>query len=49
MSIFAEDKLHSAIWKQVFIALVCIIFAEEKKQDYGIIRIIQQQKERNSR
>ena len=28
--IFAEDKLHSAIWKQVFIALICIIFAEEK-------------------
>ena len=28
--IFAEDKLHSAIWKQVFIALICIIFAEDK-------------------
>ena len=28
--IFAEDKLHSAIWKQTFIALICIIFAEEK-------------------
>ena len=28
--IFAEEKLHSAIWKQVFIALICIIFAEEK-------------------
>lgn len=25
------------------------IFAEDKKQDYGIIRIIQQQKEGNSR
>ena len=23
---FAEDKLHSAIWKPAFIALVCIIF-----------------------
>ena len=29
-SIFAEDKLHSAIRKQVFIALICIIFAEDK-------------------
>ena len=28
--IFAEEKLHSAIWKQVFIALICIIFAEDK-------------------
>ena len=28
--IFAEDKLHSAIWKQAFIALACIIFAEDK-------------------
>ena len=28
--IFAEEKLHSAIWKQVFIALACIIFAEDK-------------------
>lgn len=27
-SIFAEDKLHSAIRKQAFIALVCIIFAK---------------------
>ena len=25
--IFAEDKLHSAICKQAYIALVCIIFA----------------------
>ena len=24
---FAEDKLHSAICKQAYIALVCIIFA----------------------
>ena len=24
---FAEDKLHSAIRKQAFIALVCIVFA----------------------
>ena len=29
-SIFAEDKLHSAIRKQAFIALICIIFAENK-------------------
>ena len=29
-SIFAEDKLHSAIGKQAFIALVCIIFAKDK-------------------
>uniref|UniRef100_UPI004025673B hypothetical protein n=1 Tax=Prevotella sp. TaxID=59823 RepID=UPI004025673B len=29
-SIFAEDKLHSAIREQAFIALVCIIFAEDK-------------------
>ena len=28
--IFAEEKQHSAIWKQAFIALVCIFFAEEK-------------------
>ena len=28
--IFAEDKLHSAIWKQAFIALAGIIFAEVK-------------------
>ena len=28
--IFAEDKLHSAIWKQTFIALACTIFAEDK-------------------
>ena len=28
--IFAEDKLHSAIWKQAFIALIGIIFAEDK-------------------
>ena len=27
--IFAEDKLHSAICKQAYIALVCIIFADE--------------------
>ena len=27
---FAEDKLHSAIWKQTFIALIGIIFAEDK-------------------
>ena len=26
-AIFAEDKLHSAIWKQAFIALIGIIFA----------------------
>ena len=25
--IFAEEKQHSAIWKQAFIALVCIFFA----------------------
>ena len=25
--IFAEDKLHSAICKQAYIALACIIFA----------------------
>ena len=31
-SIFAEAKLHSAIWKQAFIALVCIYFA------FGLIR-----------
>ena len=49
MSIFAEDKLHSAIWKQAFITLVCISFTKDKKQDYVIIRIIQQQKEGNSR
>ena len=24
---FAEEKQHSAIWKQAFIALVCIFFA----------------------
>jgi len=29
-AIFAEDKLHSAIWKQAFIALIGIIFAEDK-------------------
>ena len=29
--IFAEEKQHSAIWKQAFIALVCIFFAEEKQ------------------
>ena len=28
--IFAEEKQHSAIWKQAFIALVCIFFKEEK-------------------
>ena len=28
--IFAEDKLHSAICKQAYIALVCIIFATDK-------------------
>ena len=28
--IFAEAKLHSAICKQAFIALVCIIFAARK-------------------
>ena len=28
--IFAEEKLHSAIWKQAFIALAGIFFAEEK-------------------
>lgn len=27
--IFAEEKLHSAICKQVYIALVCIFFAKE--------------------
>ena len=27
--IFAEEKLHSAICKQAYIALVCVIFAEE--------------------
>ena len=27
---FAEDKLHSAICKQAYIALVCIIFAKNK-------------------
>ena len=31
---FAEEKLHTAIWKQAFIALVCIFFAIEiKKQN----------------
>ena len=30
MSNFAEDKLHSAIRKQAFIALICIIFAKDK-------------------
>ena len=29
-TIFAEDKLHSAICKQAYIALTCIIFAEDK-------------------
>ena len=28
--IFAEEKLHSANWKQAFFPLVCIFFAEEK-------------------
>ena len=28
--IFAENKLHSAICKQAYIALVCIIFAKDK-------------------
>ena len=28
--IFAEEKLHSAICKQAYIALVCIIFAARK-------------------
>ena len=28
--IFAEDRLHSAIRKQAFIALVCTIFAEDR-------------------
>ena len=31
--IFAENKLHSANWKQAFFALVCIIFAEKYKQE----------------
>ena len=32
LTIFAEDKQHSAICKQVYFALVCIIFAEENKE-----------------
>ena len=28
--IFAEEKLHSAICKQAYIALVCVIFAARK-------------------
>ena len=28
--IFAEDKLHSAIWKQTFIALICKIFSQRE-------------------
>ena len=32
LTIFAEDKQHSAICKQAYIALVCIIFAEENKE-----------------
>ena len=28
--IFAEDRLHSAKWKQAFFALICTIFAENK-------------------
>ena len=31
--IFAEDKLHSAICKQAYIALVCIIFAKDKEEN----------------
>jgi hypothetical protein len=27
--IFAEEKLHSAICKQAYVALVCIFFAKE--------------------
>ena len=30
--IFAEDKLHSAICKQAYIALVCIIFATDNQK-----------------
>ena len=29
-TIFAYDKLHSAMWKQAFIALACIIIAYDK-------------------
>ncbi len=29
--IFAEDKRHSAIWKQASIALICSIFAVDKR------------------
>ena len=32
LTIFAEDKQHSAICKQAYIALVCIIFASENKE-----------------
>ena len=32
LTIFAEDKQHSAICKQAYIALVCIIFAAENKE-----------------
>ena len=32
LTIFAEDKQHSAICKQAYIALVCIIFTTENKE-----------------
>ena len=32
ITIFAEDRRHSAMSKQAFIALVCTIFAEERRR-----------------
>ena len=31
ITIFAEDRRHSAMSKQAFIALVCTIFAEDRR------------------
>ena len=31
ITIFAEDRRHSAMLKQAFIALVCTIFAEDRR------------------
>ena len=42
--IFAEEKLHSANWKQAFFALVCIFFADWNKQSSYMKQEIEQKK-----
>ena len=44
MSIFAEDKLHSAIWKQAFIALICVIFAKNINKIMGLFGLFSNKK-----